>query len=68
MPLQLTMPPATEPVTLQQAKTWLKVETDDEDTLIASLIPAAPSSPRAGPCGWIRRRPKSRSRCRRCGR
>ena len=41
MPLQLTMPPATEPVTLQQAKTWLKVETDDEDTLIASLIPAA---------------------------
>lgn len=41
MPLQLTLPPATEPVTLQQAKTWLKVETDDEDTLIASLIPAA---------------------------
>ena len=35
------MPPATEPVTLQQAKTWLKVETDDEDALIAALIPAA---------------------------
>lgn len=41
MPLQLTLPPVTEPVTLQQAKTWLKVETDDEDALIASLIPAA---------------------------
>jgi uncharacterized phiE125 gp8 family phage protein len=41
MSLQLNTPPAEEPVTLAQAKTWLKVETDDEDALIAALIPAA---------------------------
>jgi uncharacterized phiE125 gp8 family phage protein len=41
MSLQLNTPPATEPVTLAQAKAWLKVETDDEDALIAALIPAA---------------------------
>jgi uncharacterized phiE125 gp8 family phage protein len=41
MSLQLNTPPATEPVTLAQAKVWLKVETDDEDALITALIPAA---------------------------
>jgi uncharacterized phiE125 gp8 family phage protein len=42
MSLQLNTPPAAEPVTLDQAKAWLRVESgDDEDALIASLIPAA---------------------------
>jgi uncharacterized phiE125 gp8 family phage protein len=41
MSLQLNTPPGEEPVTLAQAKAWLKVETDDEDALIAALIPAA---------------------------
>lgn len=31
----------TEPVTLQQAKDWLKVEVDDDDNLIEPLITAA---------------------------
>jgi uncharacterized phiE125 gp8 family phage protein len=41
MSLQLNSPPATEPVTLDQAKAWLRIESGDEDALIASLIPAA---------------------------
>jgi uncharacterized phiE125 gp8 family phage protein len=41
MSLLLNTPPAAEPVILAQAKAWLKVETDDEDALIAALIPAA---------------------------
>lgn len=42
MSLQLTAPPAEEPVTLEQAKAWLRVESGgDEDALIAALIPAA---------------------------
>jgi len=42
MSLQLNTPPAVEPVTLDQAKAWLRVESgNDEDALIASLIPAA---------------------------
>jgi uncharacterized phiE125 gp8 family phage protein len=41
MSLQLNSPPAAEPVTLDQAKAWLRVESGDEDALIAALIPAA---------------------------
>jgi uncharacterized phiE125 gp8 family phage protein len=42
MSLQLNTPPAAEPVTLDQARAWLRVESGgDEDALIASLIPAA---------------------------
>jgi len=42
MSLQLNTPPASEPVTLDQARAWLRVESGgDEDALIAALIPAA---------------------------
>jgi uncharacterized phiE125 gp8 family phage protein len=42
MSLQLNSPPAAEPVTLDQAKAWLRVESGgDEDALIAALIAAA---------------------------
>ena len=42
MSLQLNTPPAAEPVTLSQAKAWLRVESgDDEDALITRLIGAA---------------------------
>jgi uncharacterized phiE125 gp8 family phage protein len=42
MSLQLNTPPAAEPVTLAQAKAWLRVESGgDEDALIGALIPAA---------------------------
>lgn len=33
--------PGAEPVTLEQAKDWLKVEVDDDDAIIESLITAA---------------------------
>ncbi len=41
MPLELTTPPAVEPVTLDDAKAHLKVDTTDDDALITSLISAA---------------------------
>jgi uncharacterized phiE125 gp8 family phage protein len=41
MPLTLTTPPATEPLTLAEAKLHLKVDTTDDDTLITCLIAAA---------------------------
>jgi len=41
MSLQLITPPAAEPVVLADAKAHLKVDTTDDDALIASLITAA---------------------------
>ena len=41
MSLSLTTPPAVEPVTLDDAKAHLKVDTTDDDALITSLISAA---------------------------
>jgi uncharacterized phiE125 gp8 family phage protein len=41
MPLQLITPPAVEPVTLLDARLHLKLDTSDDDALIARLITAA---------------------------
>ena len=41
MPSILIMPPAVEPLTLAEAKAYLRVEADDDDTVIAALIAAA---------------------------
>lgn len=41
MSLQLLTPPAAEPVTLAEAKAHLKIDTSDEDALVATLITAA---------------------------
>ena len=39
--IKLIMPPAVEPVTLDEAKTWLKLETADEDATLTRLIASA---------------------------
>jgi len=39
--LRLKTPPSVEPVSLEEAKNYLKVETADDDTLISSLIKSA---------------------------
>jgi uncharacterized phiE125 gp8 family phage protein len=38
MPSSLLTPPAVEPISLAEAKLYLRVEQDDDDALIASLI------------------------------
>ena len=37
----LMIPPAIEPLSLEEAKAFLRVETGDDDALIAALIAAA---------------------------
>lgn len=37
----LITPPASEPVTLAEVKSWARIDSDDENTLITSLIVAA---------------------------
>lgn len=41
MPLSLTTPPVGEPVSLSDAKTWLRVSHTEEDTLMSDLITSA---------------------------
>jgi len=41
MSLQLITPPASEPVTLADAKAYLKIDGSDEDALVTSLITAS---------------------------
>jgi uncharacterized phiE125 gp8 family phage protein len=41
MSLQLLTPPASEPVTLAEAKAHLKLDTSDDDALVTTLITAA---------------------------
>jgi uncharacterized phiE125 gp8 family phage protein len=41
MPLTIITPPAAEPVTVEEAKSFARVEDADEDALIETLITAA---------------------------
>jgi uncharacterized phiE125 gp8 family phage protein len=41
MPLSLITPPANTPVTLAEARAWLRVDGSEEDVLITALIEAA---------------------------
>jgi len=50
MTLQLVAPPAVEPVTLSDAKAFLRIGTDHEDNLIMQLIAAARQRVEAETC------------------
>ena len=39
--IKLITPPAVEPVTLDEAKTWLKLDTADDDSVVSRLIATA---------------------------
>lgn len=41
MPVKLITPPSVEPITLEEAKIFLRIDTNEEDSLISSLISAA---------------------------
>ena len=41
MPVKLITPPSIEPITVEEAKIFLRIDTDEENSLISSLISAA---------------------------
>ena len=42
--LTLVTGPTTEPITEEEAKSWAKIDTDDDDALVSALIAAVRSS------------------------